>query len=385
MFISVPLLANKRLIYASRFLKPPGFFKRAEMREKPHRKTGPFENPVRRFVRLREKARMFSQLPAPRNVPIPKPIVPTLLQSLDYVPKVSPEVLTRRLEFLLGPEAKEQQLHAKIREGLTPYQAELFMWERQMRDLRKIYRAQYFQKLSQVTEEERLKQYNILLKTRTENYNKRQEIRRSIHEEKKRRAIIRDTMRIEKRVTQSLELGRLSKRKIANIYWLNKLQTGMNYQEDGTVRSGKLTEDISVPKLASELGHKVEESKSLRHKIMDGNLFFRELLKDSFELLPEDMNRFEDPEIELDTPSKRAEVAYSRLTDAEKLELLEKKIAMLSEKIDEDSKTFGKSKNAFYIQLRDQLEAAKLAYLVCFHAWNVLLVHVCGALTGFFI
>lgn len=58
----------KRLNYSARFLRPPGFFKRAELREKPRRKTGPFENPVRRFVRLQEKERLFSQAPLERLV-----------------------------------------------------------------------------------------------------------------------------------------------------------------------------------------------------------------------------------------------------------------------------------------------------------------------------
>jgi len=43
------------------------------LREKPRELTGPYENPVRRWVRLREKARQFSELPPPRKVPVPKP------------------------------------------------------------------------------------------------------------------------------------------------------------------------------------------------------------------------------------------------------------------------------------------------------------------------
>ncbi|BAM39360.1 conserved hypothetical protein [Theileria orientalis strain Shintoku] len=360
MYLSQTLFSNARLKYAARFLKPPGFFKRAEMREKPHRKTGPFENQVKRFVRLREKARLFSQLPAPRHVPVPKPIEHTFLKPLEYVPKVPPEALERRLEFLLGDKAKQQQLHAKMREGLTPYLAELYMWERQMRDLRKIYRAQYFQKLNEVTEEERLRQYNLFMKESKDKYMKREEIRRSIYEEKKRRAILRDTMAIEKKVTQSLELGRLSSKKIKNIYWLNKLQSAINYEEDAKVE----IKDINVPKLAKELGHPVEDPKKMRHKIMDGNLLFRDILKESFELMPEDAYRFEALEEETYTPEEIAKITYGVLTEEEKLELLDKKIAILNEKIDEDSKLHGKSKNNLYIQLREHMEAAKLAYLV---------------------
>ncbi|EAN34108.1 hypothetical protein TpMuguga_01g00870 [Theileria parva strain Muguga] len=360
MNISHILFNNSRIKHSARFLKPPGFFKRAEMREKPHRRTGPFENPVRRFVRLREKARLFSQLPAPRHVPIPKPILPTLLKPLEYVPKVSPEVLERRLEFLLGDKAKQQQLHAKMRPGLTPYQAELYMWERQMRDLRRVYRAQYFQKLNEVTEEERLRQYNLYLKETKEKFAKREEIRRSIHEEKKRKAILRDTMAIEKKVTQSLELGRLSSKKIKNIYWLNKLQGAINYDED---KNNVNIEDINVAKLASDLGHPAEDSKEIRQKIMTGNLFFRKILKESFELMPEDMFRYEVMDEETLTPEERAKLTYGVLTDEEKLELLDKKINILNEKIDQDSKLKGKSKENLYIQLRDHLEAAKLAYL----------------------
>lgn len=99
------------------------------------------------------------------KVPVAKPVSTQLLKSVEGVPKVSSEVLERRLAFLLSDKAVEQQKSAKLRPGLTPYLAELYMWERQMRDIRRIYRAQYLQKLDSVTEAERLRQYQDFLNT----------------------------------------------------------------------------------------------------------------------------------------------------------------------------------------------------------------------------
>ncbi|KAK2194998.1 hypothetical protein BdWA1_002045 [Babesia duncani] len=342
----------QRAKYAARFLKPPGFFKRAEMRERPHRKTGPFENPVKRFVRLREKARLFSLVPPPRNVPKAKIISTKMLQPVEGVPTVDPKVLERRLEFLLGPEAQQQQLSAKLRPGLTPYQAELFTWERQMRDLRKIYRAQYLQKLAQVTEEERLRQYNLHLRQRKDAQERKELILNKALEEKKYRAWPISTFV----VSQAHELGRRSRKKIANVYWLSKLATGINYKQDMHASS----EEISVPDLARDLGHDIEESS--RHKIQSGQLFFRRLLKESFKLMPEDMPRFRDY-MEPVSASKRAATAYKNFSESELLQLVEQKIAILNEKIDEESKLDTKCKNSLYIQLRDHLDAARVAYL----------------------
>ncbi|GIX63010.1 DNA repair protein [Babesia caballi] len=265
----------KRLSYAARFLRPPGFFKRAEMREKPRRKTGPFENPVRRFVRLKEKERLLSQVPLERKVPVAKPVTTKLLQGVEGVPKVSSEVLERRLEFLLSQRAVDQQLSAKLRPGLTPYLAELYTWERQMRDLRRVYRAQYLQKLAAVTEAERHKQYQQYLNAAQENKDKAELKRRAIYARVKERAVMRDTLRIEKRVSQAIQLERLSKRKIGNVYFLHKLQRGFDPPSGQDASPVASERDVSVVDLAKHLGHPVEDASSIKRQIKSGRHFFR--------------------------------------------------------------------------------------------------------------
>ncbi|GBE60495.1 hypothetical protein, conserved [Babesia ovata] len=272
----------KRLTYSARFLRPPGFFKRAEMREKPRRKTGPFENPVKRLVRLKEQERVFSQVPLERKVPVAKSVTTQLLKGVEGVPQVSAEVLERRLEFLLSPKAVDQQLSAKLRPGLTPYLAELYMWERQMRDLRRIYRAQYLKTLASVTDSERYRQYQQYLCTSQENRNKAEMKRRAIYARVKERAVLKDTMRIEKRVSQAIQLERLSKRKIGNVYFLHKLQKGFDRAD--------------TPELSTA-----------PHE--------REILKESFELMPEDSDRYEVHVEPSKSPSERAAVAYKFFTD----------------------------------------------------------------------
>lgn len=124
--------SHNRAVIASRFMRPPGKFKRAQIREKPRVLIGPFENPIRRFVRMREKAKHFSLVPPPRRIPIPSTIVKKFLQPLSDVPTVSSEALNHRLDFLLSSKASLQQIHSKMRPGATPFQIELFMWERQV-------------------------------------------------------------------------------------------------------------------------------------------------------------------------------------------------------------------------------------------------------------
>eukprot|EP00920_Eleutheroschizon_duboscqi_P042078 GHVT01100796.1.p1 GENE.GHVT01100796.1~~GHVT01100796.1.p1 ORF type:complete len:266 (+),score=42.38 GHVT01100796.1:170-967(+) len=213
-----------RQSYASRFLRPPSFFKRAALRDKPRRRIGPFENEAKKFVRLREKARNFCLIPPPRLVPTPRPIQLRLLQPVDRVPTISAECLSRRLEFLLGPKAKLQQLNAKLLPGWTPYQAEKFAWEKQMVECRKIYRAQYLQKLAEVTEEERLKQQQLHLQERDDRRARREAKLHRVAEERKRRALLIDRRRIEQSVTQALEVGRLSRRRDENLQWLSKVE-----------------------------------------------------------------------------------------------------------------------------------------------------------------
>ncbi|CAE8662670.1 unnamed protein product, partial [Polarella glacialis] len=195
-------MAQRRAVYAARFLRPPGWTKRLLLREKPRELTGPYENPVRRWVRLREKARQFSELPPPRRVPVPKPARRAMLQAVEGIPRVSPEALQRRLDFLLSQAAVQQQLAAPLRPGLSPYFVEYQSWARQMREVRRIYRAQYLQKLAEVTEIERVNEAELHQKAQEERRRRKQAHLQRIGEDMKRRAILRDRKRIESKVNE---------------------------------------------------------------------------------------------------------------------------------------------------------------------------------------
>ncbi|KAL8439327.1 hypothetical protein Efla_002807 [Eimeria flavescens] len=128
-------------VLASCFLRPPGRFKRASLREAPRRVLGgPWESLVKaaqKAFRCRSSSSSSSSSGSVRvccrRIPVPSPVSEKSLAAVRGVPSVSAEALQRRLCFLLGPAATQQQQQAKLREGLTPYQAELFMWERQVR------------------------------------------------------------------------------------------------------------------------------------------------------------------------------------------------------------------------------------------------------------
>eukprot|EP00392_Amoebophrya_sp_AT5.2_P013301 g13419.t1 len=206
--------------------------KRVQMREKPRSWTGPFENPVRRWVRLREKAKQFCELPPARKIPVPKTgfaksgppgTASALLKDIEDVPDVADEVLERRLAFLLGDDAIAQQLHAPLVPGATPYLVEKRVWERQMIETRRIYRTQYLKKLQQVTATEREKE----LELQTAEFRERKERKRKILlkqcEERKRRAILRDRLRVDSKVSQILQMQRRSKLKMRRLQWVAEL------------------------------------------------------------------------------------------------------------------------------------------------------------------
>ncbi|EDL44705.1 hypothetical protein, conserved [Plasmodium vivax] len=400
----------QRVLYASRFMRVFGKFKRAQLREKPQRKIGPFSNPVKRLARLKEKERLFCDLGTPRIIPRAKGSGREKILEVIKAPKVSKEVLERRLEFLLSNESVYQQMYNKMYNGITPYQCELFMWERQMRDLRKIYRAQYLHKLSEVTREEREKQMKLILQTREDKRRRRELIRERVLEDKKRKAILKDRLSLEKKVTQSILFKRQSNRKMNNIYWLAKLQRKSEYSDaddfknkmersgvgdtgggstsrreynageklDGSsIRMGSGDEDplfnrnISTSALYKELGYEVRDEKSDNAKMFKVDKVYRKLLEESFEFLDEDedeekygqMSHLENEENV--SHKERAHILYSSFSDEEKVKLLDDKIALLTKKIEEKSYAKGLDNNniMFYIQLRDKLEASKQAFL----------------------
>ncbi|KOB62114.1 hypothetical protein PFHG_03775 [Plasmodium falciparum HB3] len=337
----------QRVIYASRFMRVFGKFKRAQLREKPQRKIGPFCNPVKRLVRLKEKERLFCEIGLPRMIPRAKVRESEKLLEVIEAPKVKKEVLERRLEFLLSNESVYQQLYNKMYNGITPYQCELYMWERQMRDLRKVYRAQYLHKLSEVTNEEREKQLKLLLQTKEDKRKRRQEIRERILQDKKRRAILKDRLCLEKK------------------NFKNKIE--QTNQENDPL----FNRNISVSSLYKNLGYQTKEDKNENTKVFKVDKVYRKLLEDSFEFLEEDEEQYEQNFVEnINDPNhvshkQRAHILYSSFTNEEKIKLLDDKIAILTKTIEQKSfsKEVQNNDLMFYIQLKDKLEASKQAFL----------------------
>ncbi|ETB58188.1 hypothetical protein YYC_04251 [Plasmodium yoelii 17X] len=389
----------QRVLYASRFMRVFGKFKRAQLREKPQRKIGPFSNPVKRLVRLKEKERLFCELGMPRIIPRAKVGYNEKILEIIKPPNVRKEILDRRLEFLLSNESVYQQMYNKMYNGITPYQCELYMWERQMRDLRKIYRAQYLHKLSEITNEERIKQLKLLLQTKEDKKKRREIIRNRILEDKKRKAILKDRLSLEKKLTQSILFRRQSNIKKKNIYWLAKLQkkslyinsedfkkkiyqtdTGNNNSNstNATVSSDinycddenpLFNRNISTSDLYKDLGYDVKDKNNNNDKIYKGDNIYKTLLEESFNFLEEDEDQFEQnnsDDNQGDIPHKqRAHILYSSFSNDEKIKLLDDKIAILSKIIEEKSYSKGVDNNniMFYIQLKDKLEASKQAFL----------------------
>ena len=385
-------MASRRAVYAAKFLKPPGFFKRAIMRDKPRVTTGPYENPVRKLVRLREKAREFEEIVPPRKVPLPKPALKSpFLKPVEGVPKVRPGVLQARLDFLLSDKAIEQQRASSLLPGHTPYTAELVVWERQMREIRRIYRAQYLMKLSEVTAKESRKEIAL--------YKQEQEERRKRRDEKlqkqsialKRAAILLDRKRIESKVNETVEMTRRSKLKIRKLAFLKRIQDQANQpiqeqkkdkgdnkdssSKDGgpTTTDGSLFLDrnVSVPFLTRQLGGAVDLPKQKNRRIHKVDNVYRDVLEQSYELHAEhdedfpgsaDLSSGLIPVEETGlSPQQRAELYYTNFSPDEKLELIEQKIHMLQERqMAEEAKG---SSDPLTAQLMDLLAAAKAAHL----------------------
>ncbi|EER06938.1 conserved hypothetical protein [Perkinsus marinus ATCC 50983] len=408
------LSADRRAIYASRFLSPPGFMKRLKQRGKP-RNTGPFENPVRRFVRLREKAREFSRMPPPRRIPLAKAprYRPMMLKEVGGVPQVSPLALEKRLDFLLSAAAVKQQLAEPLRIGYTPYVVERLAWERQMRDLRKIYRAQYLQKLDEVTREEQQREI-ALYKQRNKNDGRSGRLvyrllvgDLSRRMDQKRRAVLKDRLRIEARVNEAIEMTRHSKLKVKRMLFLQRLQDRAQYitdknldarlpDSDPTDPQAKaaplrgdpkaimdnpdavslLNRDVNTELLLRQVGGAAEFPRNRNRRIHPTSNVFREAMELSYDVLPED-DDLEDvddgDDDEVDKPDalgltralsnqQRADLYYGNLTGDEKLEIIEHKIGMLQEKQKREEEAKG-SADILTTKMLDLLTAAKVAYL----------------------
>lgn len=374
---------SRRSVYAAKFLKPPGFFKRAIMRDKPRVMTGPYENPVRKLVRLREKARQFEDIVPPRREVVAKPAPPQIfLKPVSGVPAVRPEVLQARLDFLLSEKATEQQLAAPLLPGQTPYTAELNVWERQMRDLRKIYRAQYLQKLAEVTHEEQRKELALFTQEREERRERKRAKEQAKSIEMKRAAVLLDRKRIESKINEQIEMTRRSRIKMGRLGFLKsrieaavsdggEIVTKRNLDKampdpdiaavgDKGPISGS-DRNVSVPFLTRQLGGAIDLPKQKNRRIHKVDNVYREVLEKSFEILGEHEDEFVSKSETGLSPQERAELYYTGFSPDEKLELIEQKIHMLQERqMAEEAKG---SSDPLTAQLMDLLAAAKAAHL----------------------
>mmetsp|Transcript_141567 Transcript_141567/g.244773 ORF Transcript_141567/g.244773 Transcript_141567/m.244773 type:complete len:430 (+) Transcript_141567:32-1321(+) len=380
-------MSHRRAIYAARFLRPPGWTKRLLLREKPRELTGPYENPVRRWVRLREKARQFCEIPPPAKVPVPKPSHKKMLQAVEGVPRVRPDVLQRRLDFLLSPAASEQQLAAPLRAGLSPYTVELRCWERQMRELRRIYRAQYLQKLAEVTEIERKHEAEMYQRELEERKRRKQAHLQKIGEDMKRRAILKDRKRVEAKVTEAIEMARRSKAKRQRLYWFRRMEnfsklivSAENIEEavpsesaisstdtTATADAGALggtgallSRNVSVPFLLRQLGGAKAFPQQRSRRMPRVANVQREILESSYDILPEDEPRFEPAPAGGPSERERAAQLYGGFSEKEKLELLNQKIDMLDRQRKINDST-GKQDHITQ-RLYDELMAVRLSY-----------------------
>lgn len=360
------------------------------LREKPRELTGPYENPVRRWVRLREKARQFSELPPPRKVPVPKPAPKKLLQAVEGVPRVSPEVLQRRLDFLLSPAAVDQQLAAPLRPGCSPYYVEFACWERQMREVRRIYRAQYLQKLAEVTEIERAKEEELHEKTLEERRRRKNAHLQRIGEDMKRRAILKDRKRIESKVNEAIEMARKSKLKRRQIFWYRRMENlskliatadnleqalaappaeidsrqkwarSKSVQDTSPLTSSGLflSRNVSVPFLLRQLGVANTFPQRKTHRIPPVQNEYREVLEQSYDIMPEDEPRFDPLPPEGPSHEQRAAMLYGGFSHEEKLALLDQKIEMLKARLERKSEI---ENDPITSRLLDELDATRKA------------------------
>ncbi|CDJ56773.1 Chromosome III, complete sequence, related [Eimeria maxima] len=218
--------------------------------------------------------------------------------------------------------------------------------------------------------------------------------------------MMHDRQQIDRKVTQAVQLGRVSRKKTANLLWLHKLQSAAHYQqaekealdEEGGPAPADTPEEqqraaaaaqkkalksieernVSATQILQHLGFCKEERKAPNKKITGTDDVFRQVLEESFALLPEDGP----PRVNAAAAAgskygaaaaaigrkrlsekERARLQYAAFTDEEKLSLIDEKIKNITKEIDKQTQIRGIPKDLLLIQLRDHLEAAKQAYL----------------------
>jgi hypothetical protein len=256
-----------------------------------------------------------------------------------------------------------------------------------MREVRRIYRAQYLQKLSEVTAEESRKEIAL--------YKQEQEERRKRRDEKlqkqsiamKRAAILLDRKRIESKVNETVEMTRRSKLKIRKLAFLKRIQDQQHSVEEKGKNEGSASKDggpttsdgslfldrnVSVPFLTRQLGGAVDLPKQKNKRIHKVDNVYRDVLEQSYELHAEHEDDFlsgsgvvlsglipvEETGL---SPQQRADLYYTNFSPQEKLELIEQKIHMLQER--QMAEEVKGSSDPLTAQLMDLLAAAKAAHL----------------------
>jgi len=283
------------------------------------------------------------------------------------------------------------QLAEPLQPGLTPERVEMHCWDRQMRELRRVYRAQYLQKLAEVTEIERQNEAELHARELAERKRRKQAHLQRVGEDMKRRAILKDRKRIEAKVSEAMEMARQSKVKRRRIFWFRRMEnlsklivSAENFQEAmglepaqaiagagaapgtsageavGTSSSGALlNRNVSVPFLLRQLGgaKTSPNQRSRRLPIVDNTQ--RDILESSYEILGEDEPRFEAPPPDGPSPRERAHELYGGFSMEEKMALLEQKIEMLRRQRALNDET-GKLDNVT-TKLLDELTAVQLS------------------------
>jgi len=213
-----------------------------------------------------------------------------------------------------------------------------------MREVRKIYRAQYLQKLAEVTELERQKQTSLYDQQKHERWKRRVANQQRILDDKKRRAILKDRLRVEQKLTQTIMMAKQSSRKKKLIRSISRAQsssdyvTGENAEKKLSATDTLFDRNISMPDLLHQLGKSDEIEKDSRKRIKKTDDIYQQILVDSFNILPEDEPQFAMKRKKpgrITSARQRAQIIYSGFTKDEKLRLLDEKIAMIKQKLED--------------------------------------------------
>lgn len=179
-----------------------------------------------------------------------------------------------------------------------------------MREVRRCYRAQYLQKLDEVTKTESMKEEELRLKEYEMRKERKQAFLGRLAEDRKRRAILKDRLRCEAKVTELLNMQRKSRMKKKQMQWLEKLQSQQLHSSNTDVNTklldldsddkGNLTSkptspdtnlldrNVSVAHIMRQVGGAKDYPKMKTRRILNKRNVYREALEQSYDVVPED-------------------------------------------------------------------------------------------------